>query len=414
MGTDGTPTEAEVAELSDLLRSAMKRLSERTARVLTLRIGLCGEDPQTLAQIGEGLGVSRERIRQIQEKATRQLCARGAHEPRGGVEPSRERRLRVWLVEHIRPAEDGCLERTIALADSMFDPRAAGLGAFFLLRLAGIKKADALKWMPRRGFRAMRQPKLRARPQSDLNTRVLQHVAWPAAGVDAVTIPHGGRAREVDEMGRGMAGEFDSAKLRRAVAYESRAELAFFLLLESSPSVIAYQEQPFEIPYPFAGVQRHYYPDVFFVLNDGRAVVAEIKTRVDFGLIRDLVKWAALWEYCRQRGYGLYIGDARNSFQSHARRSYPEALEARVLAELANGAIGWPRYRELLMESGIKAAQPVPVVLRHRLEWRLRPFELRASGSYASTLDSLYAALLSDSIELASASSIDMEGREEA
>jgi len=48
-------------------------LAENERRVLRLRFGLDGAEPQTLGAIGRGLGLSRERVRQIEEAGLRKL-----------------------------------------------------------------------------------------------------------------------------------------------------------------------------------------------------------------------------------------------------------------------------------------------------------------------------------------------------
>jgi RNA polymerase primary sigma factor len=61
---------------SDELRqvlSLVDQLSPREATVLKLRYGLEGEDPLTLMQIGERLGLTRERVRQIERDALKKL-----------------------------------------------------------------------------------------------------------------------------------------------------------------------------------------------------------------------------------------------------------------------------------------------------------------------------------------------------
>jgi RNA polymerase primary sigma factor len=55
------------------LAGALRRLSPRMRRVLTLRFGLDGETPQTLEQVGIGLGITRERVRQLESRALREL-----------------------------------------------------------------------------------------------------------------------------------------------------------------------------------------------------------------------------------------------------------------------------------------------------------------------------------------------------
>jgi RNA polymerase primary sigma factor len=66
------------AALSELLRgteleAALGRLSDRSRSVLELRFGLTGEKPSTLEEVGAELGVTRERVRQLETRALREL-----------------------------------------------------------------------------------------------------------------------------------------------------------------------------------------------------------------------------------------------------------------------------------------------------------------------------------------------------
>ncbi len=54
----------------------LEAIDERDARVLRLRFGLEGQEPLTLKQIGEEVGLTRERVRQIEVDALRKLQAR--------------------------------------------------------------------------------------------------------------------------------------------------------------------------------------------------------------------------------------------------------------------------------------------------------------------------------------------------
>jgi RNA polymerase primary sigma factor len=55
------------------LAKALTHLNPRMRRVLALRFGLDGEKPQTLEEVGSGLGITRERVRQLESRALREL-----------------------------------------------------------------------------------------------------------------------------------------------------------------------------------------------------------------------------------------------------------------------------------------------------------------------------------------------------
>jgi len=55
------------------LADALLRLNPRMRRVLSLRFGLEGVQPQTLEEVGAGLGITRERVRQLEARALREL-----------------------------------------------------------------------------------------------------------------------------------------------------------------------------------------------------------------------------------------------------------------------------------------------------------------------------------------------------
>lgn len=69
----------EAIAQSEEFRTIIKLLDaidERDARVLRLRFGLEGQEPLTLKQIGKEIGLTRERVRQIEVDALRKLQAR--------------------------------------------------------------------------------------------------------------------------------------------------------------------------------------------------------------------------------------------------------------------------------------------------------------------------------------------------
>ncbi|MDH7493995.1 MAG: RNA polymerase sigma factor RpoD/SigA [Candidatus Saccharicenans sp.] len=56
------------------IREILNELDEREALVLKLRFGIDSDEPMTLQEIGDRLGLTRERIRQIEQRAMRKLA----------------------------------------------------------------------------------------------------------------------------------------------------------------------------------------------------------------------------------------------------------------------------------------------------------------------------------------------------
>ena len=59
--------------LTESIEEALSHLKERESKILRLYFGLDGSEPMTLEEIGALLGITRERVRQIKEKALSRL-----------------------------------------------------------------------------------------------------------------------------------------------------------------------------------------------------------------------------------------------------------------------------------------------------------------------------------------------------
>ncbi len=68
---------AESARCEEVAR-ALGMLDEREGRVLMMRYGIGGESPRTLSDVGAALGITRERVRQIESRALTKLRDPGA------------------------------------------------------------------------------------------------------------------------------------------------------------------------------------------------------------------------------------------------------------------------------------------------------------------------------------------------
>lgn len=67
--------EVEVSLRSQALAQALSALPDRERRVLVLRYGLDDAEPRTLEEIGRRLGLTRERVRQIELETLRRLAS---------------------------------------------------------------------------------------------------------------------------------------------------------------------------------------------------------------------------------------------------------------------------------------------------------------------------------------------------
>ena len=71
--SDDVVDQAVTSAIRDQIRRSLENLTERERGVLELRFGLSGQQPQTLAEIADFYGISRERVRQIEKEALAKL-----------------------------------------------------------------------------------------------------------------------------------------------------------------------------------------------------------------------------------------------------------------------------------------------------------------------------------------------------
>ena len=72
--------------LQEQTKKVLASLTPREERVLRLRFGIDGKDPESLQKIGDRFAMTRERVRQIEMKALRKLR-----------HPHRTKRLKTFM-----------------------------------------------------------------------------------------------------------------------------------------------------------------------------------------------------------------------------------------------------------------------------------------------------------------------------
>jgi len=74
-GTEDIERELIEETIHEELESMLDVLDEREKEIIKMRYGLNGEEPRTLEEVGEKLGISRERVRQLEQRALKKLKA---------------------------------------------------------------------------------------------------------------------------------------------------------------------------------------------------------------------------------------------------------------------------------------------------------------------------------------------------
>ena len=75
---DNPEINTERVMLKEKIRGLLEGLKERERKVLILRFGIDDDHARTLEEVGKELGVTRERIRQIEDMALRKLKTRAS------------------------------------------------------------------------------------------------------------------------------------------------------------------------------------------------------------------------------------------------------------------------------------------------------------------------------------------------
>ena len=357
-------------------------LTPRESAIVDLRFGFMGGSPHTLEAIGQEFGVTRERIRQILNKALRKIVAKGKRELKGGKLNAPCAALLTYVEGAIRPSDEGAVCRIVDFveADLSYLPKNSSLLliaylAFQNRKIAAAKISEVPKLVRDRKIAQGRYYKNQAKLQD-----LLANVIWPNKIVMMTSESIEGleRARHVSSDSEGNAGSFHSGKMARLIEYESEIELRFYQWLEELDEVKFYQEQPFKVPYEYEGRRFLYYPDVLFVLEDGKGIVVEIKPIFKMALNINLKKWTGLRNFCSDKGLGLLVTDGRYTIQQIQHYEVNPSFAKDVLMLLDKGPLSWAQYKPIREKHNATRNDFVGLVLKSKLYWSLNPFKLCA------------------------------------
>ncbi|MET9402333.1 sigma factor-like helix-turn-helix DNA-binding protein [Kitasatospora sp. NPDC002965] len=373
--------------LRELLAAAVDELPrERHRRIMTLRLGVGDHEAQTLETVADAFGLSRERIRQLQQKAVSALAR--------ATTPA-ARRFRSLLSELGRPdgtptdGEDGPpdAERLLDLARVLLPSVPPRRAVALLATLAGAGRLPADNLAARAmTIRTLRHGAARREAARQGRTeratvrwsRLEADVRWAGTGGSAPPRAELEALREADDEDP-RSGSWECPKLGRAVAYESETELQVIQLLSFASQVAYYQEQPLAVGYEFDGRARTYFPDLLVATTDGRCVLVEVKPVFEMATAVNVAKYRALEALCRDHGWGLLVTDGYRTRSLVENHPVDPRLAEAIGPLLAEGTVlGWPHVLTAAGAQRPGSLDIAALALRHGWEWRTRPFRLSA------------------------------------
>ncbi|NOT15275.1 MAG: hypothetical protein HOP21_06790 [Methylotenera sp.] len=124
-----------------------------------------------------------------------------------------------------------------------------------------------------------------------------------------IIFPKDGKIRSRKVVKRSNArntGKYPSWKMRRMMQWESAHEGNAMRILDATPNVISFSEQPCEILYVLNGVERRHYPD-FIVIEGNQCEFWEVKTKSDANSPEVVERTAFLTKALPEYGYGYRV-----------------------------------------------------------------------------------------------------------
>lgn len=344
------------------------------------------------ANLVDKFGLSAERIRQIYRRGLKKIAKRGMSG--SGNFPATIIRN---VIDSMRNRNKKNVMEVIALiAQQDLDDFPAKIVIDFLSRLYFVTKEDRQE--AREAYqlklRSMRLAEVARMGQETMQNRkaeqferVLKTVVW----FDNVKtwkreaferqVPK----RKVNDNEQFIHGTFWSDKCKREVQYESGQELYLIKLLEISPKVEYYLEQPVIINYSRHGRERHYTPDFAILLDSGQCVLAEAKTLFEMTYAVTHRKMEALIEYCERHGFGFLLTNGKYSIDRLLAYQHNPDFESTLrerLYEPGAGTLYYSEYNEIFKRCKATYKDLLAIVIKNGWSYYPSVFRLNCRNPY--------------------------------
>jgi hypothetical protein len=378
-------------DIKEIYSKKAASTKDRNAHIVTSRLSPGNEyyEMVTLQDLGKIYGISRERVRQIEEKGLRLL-------------KSRIRAVKSWtygvLNEHQLRTEDNTLNQIYeALIKELIASEATDKFATFVLtamgRIDGLTSSEIDKFEST--FRQVRAEKQKLEKVEAASNEKIEHQLEAAnAYVSAVLAKssfsgtfaaEGVSLKEMPRLRSCKGGrELYSKTLGRFVQWESQGERRFIEALDRSSVVSEFAEQPFEIQFVYDGRVRKYYVDLLIRTDEDLTIAVEIKAPVMLADRFVLAKAKAAERIFGQYGIGYCLVDANGRSRQDISKVIPdERLKAFLRKTLQQkGNVGMRELRDFLGEwpSQEISNQIQSLVLKHNLDYRVELLPNRDTG----------------------------------
>lgn len=409
-------TRADKTFIEYLRLAQAEALTEREAHLLNTRYGFTGESPQTLEALAQEIHRSRERVRQLLQRALRKLRHKGKRDIERGHNTTACASLLLYVGYGSDLDVPQLKENFMALAHSALPALPLETHALPLLASLCLPEKEAREFLGKPPLQQTANKKKDEQTESEEDTityklllqqrmkgenseqtliknpkkdtrafeSLLTEIRWPretSSGLERFSLLVGYNLPQAQEQDAGIGGRrFFSEKLKRYVQYKTLLEMAFFQALEASEEVVFYQERPFKMIEEVRGKPLTCVPDTFFLLRDGRGVLVEVMSWDLMALHTHWDKFNALRLFCSRQGWGLLITDGRKSLQQI--KQHPIALPFQTalleaLTNAENGSLSWNEYKAVRATYHGTHKDFIAIVLTQRLIWNIDPFTLR-------------------------------------